>query len=387
MTSFSVFLDTSSLPRHPDRLGMRFQRLCDLSRIGVVKIFFSEVVLNEWASQMKEEFENTINQGHTSIKQVLSHSWSEGIQDINVIKEVEKILTDAKANTHDISNEKVQELIKMMDAEVLSVEDHHGRHVIISYFVGEPPFKKIKNREDFPDAFIFQCAKDLIKKLNDKLLHCIIADKGLNKTISSIDGTFLYRSIHEFVKSKEICEAIKGLDRELAWQEYFRHTKQALSKLSKKIKGELEYLIDEKLPYAPIHHGDIPSDDGEAMITGVYDLTEIKFDWNNIDDFGPGAVLVPFSFTCEANVEFPIYHGNAYSVPEGVKVHYGDHEADYCFDAEGTLKLYVEGLTAININIDFTDSNKALKFEDLTIDIEEIEEKQILTRDDFSIFI
>lgn len=64
---------------------------------------------------------------------------------------------------------------------------------------------------------------------------------------------------------------------------------------------------------------------------------------------GPGSLGVPFTCRLSASVEFSVFRGEAFSVPEGVQVFLGDSEKDHFFDAQAHLALDVEGLLALEL--------------------------------------
>jgi hypothetical protein len=165
-------LDTSALPRHPGHLGVGFERIGQLVDSGLIKIHLSTVVAKEWESQFAEDFVDVVNKAKPPLERLLRHPWADEIQGQRTIRAASERLN--RIGINEIVNRRFKRLLKRIQADVLPVGAHHGRAVIEDYFAGTPPFEKPKNRDDFPDAFIYQCAKDLVAELGTDL-HCVIA--------------------------------------------------------------------------------------------------------------------------------------------------------------------------------------------------------------------
>lgn len=383
MEMVQIFIDTSSLPRNPGRLGVKFDRLCQLANSELVKVFLSEVVFKEWTTHFSEELYKKIHATFNALSEITNHPWVSAIENYNIVKQAKDILKISKAETYKIAELKVKEIIKKLKAEIISIDDSHGRNVLNDYFAGVPPFKTVKNREDILDSFIFHCVKDLGIKLNSQI-HCIVSDRSLNSAISKLDSMTVYESIDEFVKSDIVEEIIKIRDREITWKSILEQAIDYVKSKSKKIKDDINSLIIDELAGTFISHPEIPSDDNNAFIVLVDDPEDITLEWDDIEDFGPGLLLVSFDLKCKVSVEFSIYHSDAYSMPEGVWVHIGDHEEDDFFDAGCDLLISVEGNLAVELDMDKFEESKIIEIKEVEID--EIMDKHVIERTDGSIF-
>jgi hypothetical protein len=92
--------------------------------------------------------------------------------------------------------------LENIKGEINPIKDHHGKRVAEAYFEGKPPFKRPKNRDDFPDAFIWETIIDLLGTVD--VLHVISNDSGMINACKNIDGILLYESLDAFIKS-DIC--------------------------------------------------------------------------------------------------------------------------------------------------------------------------------------
>ena len=349
-----VFIDTSALPRHPAHLGAAFKRLCQLVNNGLVEIHLSTVVTKEWESQFAEEFAQLVEKAKVPMERLLRHPWAERIHGYKTARRVAARLGDARINQ--IVTSRFKALLREMRADILPIGAHHGQSVVDGYFAGSFPFEKPKNREDFPDAFVFQCAKDLAIQL-DAELDCIIADKNLREKITQLDSMRVYQSINDFVQSEVVANLVGQQQVEQMWQAIFVQLSGQLPKQAEELMGELEVLAADKLAFTRISHPQIPDDNSEAFITGVYEPIEVKFQWDNIRNFGPGLITLPVAFECKAEIEFSVYRGDAYDVPPGVWVEEKDPEEYHYFDAGGSVQLAVRCTLSLQFNIEGNEEN------------------------------
>jgi hypothetical protein len=351
MSAIFVFLDTNALPRHPTRLGIGFERLAEIADAGLVKVYLSEVVAKEWISQLQKEFLDDVNQANIAMQRVLRHPWSSGIEALETIRVVKDDLDNAVNLVPEISEKEAKALIARLNAEILPVDVEHGSLVIQAYFSGSEPFQKAKNREDFPDAFIFHCIKDLAKKVNNNL-HCIVADKVLKAALSKLDKVVVHDSIKDFIQSQVVLDAIHEEESEQRWQTTFERILPLLPTLESYLKDGLYDLYVDDLAYEHISHRRMPSDNKEAIITGVHGPDDIIFKWDSVENYGSGTITLPVTFTCQAEIEFDIYRGNAFDIPDEVWVDLADPEENYYFEAGATVKLSVEALLSIAFDLE-----------------------------------
>ena len=75
------------------------------------------------------------------------------------------------------------------------------------YFDGAPPFKSIKNREDIPDAFIWQAVMRLASEHKD--LHFVVGDNTLRAAADDHEGITTYAKLDEFIQIDECQESLK----------------------------------------------------------------------------------------------------------------------------------------------------------------------------------
>ena len=74
------------------------------------------------------------------------------------------------------------------------------------------------------------------------------------------------------------------------------------------------------------------------MIQSSASFDDFKFDWNNSRKLGEGWVAVPFTFDAEVFLQFHVFRGESFSVPDWVHVDIGDFD-DHYFPASGYKTL------------------------------------------------
>ena len=344
MESINVFIDTSSLPREPSKFdNPLIHRLSELSKSGVLKIYVSDVVFQELKTQLQEKIEDDIKKAIESTKQIEKNPWLDKILDKNTLTKMGESLTKAIPEIQKTVEKKIRAMLNDMSADVLPVKENHGIRVLNDYFIGKPPFKNIKSREDFPDAFIYQCVKDFVENDNHSI-HCIVKDNNLGSSLVALKHVIVHKTIYDFIKSKELEEITKKLEDELRWEKVYATLKPTLQSLYDDIKDILEAHLPDEVSYKYVSHYEIPSDNNDALINGIYERNDLEINWNEADNIGPGFISIPFTLTCDSDLEFPVYHSNAYTVPKGVHVSYRDHEEDTFFDASGNVILKIDGI-------------------------------------------
>ena len=381
---FRVFLDTNVLPRHPSRIDAGFKRLCKLAQMGVVQVFISEVVVQEWRTQLRDELAEDLDKANIAVNRLLRHPWVQTLPTFAPIQDAQRHIDHALQSVDDISSSKISALLNELGARLLPVDQKHGFFVIEAYFRGLPPFKKPKNREDFPDAFIYYCLLDLSRTSKSKY-YCVVADKEMKNTISKVENIEVFQSIKDFVQSEFIRQEAIKQENELRWEERFEQIRHSISDIEEEIRNLFvnQALHEEGVKYNEINHRGIPEDNGDALITGVYEPYKVTFEWEEIEDYGNGTVTVPVIFECEADVEFNVFRGEAFTVPDSVWVNIEDPDSHY-FEAGCNLSIRVRAILSIMLDIGDETRQETPKIASISVD--EVENIEILEDENGHIF-
>lgn len=370
MKRANVFIDTSALPQNPNHLGPAYDRLVALSGLRVVKVHISYVVVHELASIYAENLSKYVDEAKKYLRKITKQDWTKDFINHKALISYNDYLDEIAENLKVNIDSKVSEVLSSLGADIYGVDKTHGHLVVQSYFDGTDPFKKIKRKDDFPDAFIYQCASDLSQIAGE--LHCIVSDNALRSALSRLDNVVVYNNIYEFVMSPMVEEKILAIEKEKAWKDTFSDIKPLLSEHEDELKSYVQFSIINELAGKTVSHEQIIDDNNEGLITSVDEPSNISFYWEDVTEIGPGTALIPFSLDSNAYIEFPVYRGDAYDVPAGVSVSYQDPERYSYFDAEGEINLSAEGQLAITFPNQIDNDEGLLNVEYYSIDDVEV---------------
>ena len=380
MSMISVFIDTSALYT----FGAAFDRLQYLVSLDVVKVYLSHVVVREWASHLEASLRKSIEVSKSKVNDVIKDPCLSEIDRPELLNEVFDYLGELLPRASEISQSKMEGLLAQLQAQILPYENAQGTAIIDSYFNGFPPFRSKKSREDFPDAFILENAKDAIKEVGVPL-HCIVADGPLKNALSSIEGIILHNSLRDFVQSEEVHRLASEKEQERTWAAIFERIQGFLSGAAKEVKGSLERLLLDKMPGEKIEHYQIPDDNNEAYISEIYEPENIELDWEAAESYGNGIVIIPFKCTVKVGIGFSVFRADAYEVPDEIWVDFQDPETHHYFDAGGEVMLDVSGTLEVRFTIEEPNDGELPEITDICINV--IDDISILEESDGKIFI
>lgn len=364
--TIKVSLDSSVLYS----FGVAFNRLQSLVSEKIVKVYVSEVVQKEVSLHLRAEFNEKINQSELGLTKILKHRWLQDIGDRTVLENAHNIISQAKENIEKISEKGVDDIWKSIQAEVLAVQPHHGASVTTSYFSGILPFKKVKSREDFPDAFIFETAKDLRVLLDDANIHFVVADGTLRDSVSKIPGVIVHKSLDEFVQCEDVENLARQNEIEKHWNEIYDRMLPKLPSLADIFTTSIQAITYE-LAWRKLYHPFIPDDNNEAIISVIKEPDSVIFTWEDVRNYGQGLITIPFEFETIAEIQFSVYRGEAYHLDDKIYVENGDPETDHYFDAGGSVRIIVSG--AISVQFD----DKEIEAEEMFGTLREIQFSKI----------
>ncbi|GKS58175.1 hypothetical protein YTPLAS18_17020 [Nitrospira sp.] len=238
---------------------------------------------------------------------------------------------------------------KGVKAKTHSIKPHHGKIVARDYFVGNAPFAQRKSRKDIPDSFIYQCIIDISKQCPK--LHVVADDGALSEACQRNSRLAVHRSLDDFIKTPECIALIKN-------QEFSHDLPRVTSFLKTQhlvtLSDQLSYVLDTSLPGNNFEDRGIPSDGNEASIDGVYETTEVEFDFESIDYLGFGSILLPFLCTVDADVGFFIFKGDYYVLSDDRQesISVSEYNNDHYFEAQERHEVSVSGVLGITFDLD-----------------------------------
>lgn len=178
-------LDTSIYKQTPKLNSELFKRLIKYARIGLFKIYISEIIEREyltWIHKESQEAYNNVVKNTEALSKFYEEPDFLGIklhQNITASiahTQINEILKKVVENWNDFKKE--------TNAITLPINDCDGKLAMDAYFNGAKPFKDAKNRSDIPDAFVYFSILGLLKSI-DKIVF-ISRDKELTKRITDV---------------------------------------------------------------------------------------------------------------------------------------------------------------------------------------------------------
>ena len=371
-----VLLDTSIYRRDPKRGSSGFLAIRRLAAAKRVQLHMPHYVREEFLSQqvfqLSGEFDKIVKAG-SKVKRLTDHE--------DTVVAAEQILDKIEPLANKVGANVTGELdawITATNTKVHAVDDSHGQRVTEAYFSGAPPFTSVKQRSDFPDAFIYETVRDLAEKHED--FHVIVADKDLRTACEGINGVTTYASVEEFVGSAECQDLLLELDEVLN----VARLMTLLPEETRVLQGKIEHEIIDPLASTVVSDESIPDDNNEATVQGVGQLRETELRFGDAEYYGDGRIVIPFSAIVECEVYYFIFKGDWYSMGDEASEAIGVSDwNEHYFEAEETRDLGVEGRLVLELPVEelrrddlsdedfrvlINDSDSVVEIEDVTVD-------------------
>ena len=102
------------------------------------------------------------------------------------------------------------EWVELNGVKLLAFDPQAIGHVMDDYFAGAGVFRKIKSREDFPDAIICRTIETLVRSVSP--VHVVVRDAAFRKHLETVQGICVWEDLQELLSDVEIAALIKKLD-------------------------------------------------------------------------------------------------------------------------------------------------------------------------------
>lgn len=343
MQPIHVFIDTSAMPRHLTRPGHAIDQLVELCQADLLRVHMSDVALREWRSQMTKDFLDAIKDMHKRLRDVIRQPLSHKLASRKLISQ---LLGRQDATTAEATREarkSCDEFIRKMAVNKMPIDDADGAAVFDGYFAGDAPFREPKSREDLPDAFIL-CAAKRFASAHPGRTFAICHDKRLREAIGELREVRPFEDLMTFLQSDPVKKAMGHLELSRIWTaEKQEEVITFLSKQQKYLSKLVHDFAYDTLQGQTFSDSSIPVDNNEATISSLRDIEGIEIDWEKVDQFGPGWIVVPFEFEANADIDLQVYRADTFAVPDWIHVSIGDFEEDYYFEASAERRLRVTG--------------------------------------------
>lgn len=217
--------------------------------------------------------------------------------------------------------------------------------ILDHYFTGGPPFRKLKNREDFPDAFIFEIVKSVAAQ--QAQLFVVVADGALREAIATVPKTQVFDTLDNFIESAEVQNLypdnfVRNNTRELL--EVFEWDTRLMDRAL--LDAAQVEIVDSK--------GLRRRDDEDADIVDLGAVVRTDYDFGRARYYGQNIFRVPFEAELEGTLDYFLLKSTYYEMPDeecdDLEIQEPDWNASYMWVREDVV-LEVSGMLAISIDI------------------------------------
>lgn len=165
------------------------------------------------------------------------------------------------------------------------------------YFAGGVAYKQVKNRNDIPDAVIFETLKRRKEHVHE--LHVLCGDGQLKKALSTV-GVQVHSSVEELLKSPSVQQRVLLLAAE---QAFVKDAVQALLADWEPVsRAVAKYMEGGSLDASWL-----PSDTQDADIVSVEDVTELEVEPTSAQKLGDRLVAISFTGSARAYIELFVH--------------------------------------------------------------------------------
>lgn len=376
----NIVIDTNIFRDNPQRDKAEFKALKKLIENNKIKIFMPYIIEQEFITQQIADC-NKINK---ELKKNINSLNNRRYANKEYIKKLLDETDNLEVNTLNLIQSEFDDWCKEFNIEKRPLNQTHLNTVITDYFKGNNPFKNQKNRNDIPDAFIFQ---ELIDIFNEKgNLTFIAQDKYFRESCKKFKMDS-YESLDDFVKSSQIQYLLK--EHEIT-KEKFTKLKEFLELNSDYLESLLSSKHISELEYQTIIDESIPSDNNDADITSIGLPENIKFECLDTTYYGNNTIAIPVNFQIAVYAHFAIfksdYYGHEYNFSiEDLNDHYYDAEDEFTLDITATIILTLDIETFdFSKKLDEEVFEEVVQFDSIEIDsidsievVKEVEESDI----------
>lgn len=342
-----VVIDTSIYRTDPKRERAAFRVLTKLATNGFVRVHIPHVVEREFSTQQLASLETTFSESKkfvSSIRKKVSEPLTHEVNSID--KSIEAFRAKAEAEiAGSLSNWAAD-----ISAEIHPTQQHHGELVLNAYFSGGAPFSQPKERKDFPDAFIYESIRDLVKLKKD--VHVVSADANLRSSCAKLAGVNAYDALDEFLKSAPCVEAAHHLEH-LEKLNLFR---SHIGAYAADFTGHINRLLLNYLPYKLFEDPHFKSNDNSGAVEMMNETEGVELDENKIEILGVDTLTIPFSCHLGALVYYSIFAADYWVMADndtlGISVSHDENSSDHYLEANEEVTLEIQGVFSISFEFE-----------------------------------
>lgn len=353
-----------------------FRALTRLARAGVLQLHIPEYVKGEVLSQQQRDVRDQISKMKAAAEALLRTT---GAANMSVkAEEVVKLATDMGTQAEDSVKAELQSWIAEVKASEHPVRGDHGARVASAYFAGSAPFRAAKQRDDLPDAFIWETALDLVEEHGTLIV--ISKDGRLREAAEEHDSVEMYETLDDFIESDECQDALEELTPQIVTGNVERIKKLLPAIPHDHLMQRLGNDIIHELAGKTVRHDAILDDNHEATIIMVGAPENVEFNFTELDHYSDADVGIPFSANVDCELNYAIYKGDYYSLDdtEGIFIsernrHYYDADQEYTISIQGYLTVMIDPTDLEKDNMSNEELQELIRTADTSTEITERE--------------
>jgi hypothetical protein len=337
-----VLLDTSIYRRDPKRRSAGFQALIALCKENAITLHVPTIVRRELITHLAPEAEGLLDE---TIRKLRDLARSDGPDEArrtlkNSIDELEKLV--GKYGKH--VEESFNIWLRDTQAVLHELRPECTSDVLDSYFSGVPPFKNRKNRDDFPDAFIWQIVNDVAGQ--QEKLFVIVADNNLRNAIRSISKTVVFETLDAFIQSQEVQELFPD-------SFIHNHANEIIGIFERDtafLSNALYEVAVAEVEGTKISH----RDDDEADIVDISKIHGAVFDCTDAWYYGQNIFRIGFEAEFDATLDYVMLKSALFKISDEeadiIEIQGPEGNESYMWVRENCI-LKTSGMLAISVDI------------------------------------
>lgn len=203
-----VSLDTNVLHQE----GYMSQSMRLLQRVinaSSLQLVLSEIVFREYETKRIADLSAKAQSIKDNIREI-AKIFSRSGEEVASLTDFDKEFTKVLPGLQNCLNETSERWLRDFKVSLLSPNPNIYEKVWDDYFSGKGAFKRLKNRDDIPDAIIGKSLEELID--DGKPLVFICKDGQLKEYMSKFPQVQVYAELNEFIRSAEFEKILSDLD-------------------------------------------------------------------------------------------------------------------------------------------------------------------------------
>lgn len=345
--------------RSLNKIDMIYMR--SLAKLGLVKMHFPWIVYKECTSHNIADITSELDTAENKLKS-LSRKGLHEDEDL-VLNRIAYQIRKTKPKLKDSVEKVWNDYIRETDSILHPLREDYTAKIFEGYFSALPPFKKLKSREDIPDAYIFESLKDLALK---HPIHFLSSDENLGATAATISNITVHKTFENFYNSNEF-ECTK------LYYEHKGKNELLMMKFIDLIPTVRKVIEEEVYLWKPFEaFVDYPLSNDDHISVGSIDDVKVSINKDEVKLID-GEFYVPLKITGEASIDFFMDRSLYYEIDDDVKLPSVSDWNDHVYLAEDTDNIIFEHTIVIPASI-LEDKDLDLAIDELELNSDDIEE-------------